>query len=351
MRRSIPTICGLALTVCLLFTGSTPLSAQGGPNKQPAPSIQAASTDAARTTLFISGANFSSTVSVYLGSLQLGGILIGGQGTQLIASLPPSVAVGSYRLVVMQASGSATFDVAIGANGATGPTGPTGPAGPAGNDGLMGPQGEIGPMGPAGPAGPVGPAGPAGANGPAGPAGPQGLQGDPGPSGPAGPVGAQGPQGVQGLTGPAGPQGAQGIQGPVGPTGPAGGAIVSAFNSANFIALTTLTDFIGAKTSVTVEANQKIYINASQALGALASAATSLNLYVCYQLGAGPAQTVGAGMFGLTIPANQRHIFSVAGITPPLAAGTYNVGMCGNAGTPANWNNNEYGYVSALVLQ
>jgi len=306
------------------------LSAQGGPNKQPAPSIQAASTDAARTTLFISGANFSSTVSVYLGSLQLGGILIGGQGTQLIASLPPSVAVGSYRLVVMQASGSATFDVAIGANGATGPTGPTGPAG---NDGLMGPQGEIGPMGPVGPAGPAGAVGPAGANGP------------------AGPVGAQGPQGVQGLTGPAGPQGAQGIQGPVGPTGAAGGAIVSAFNSANFTALTTSTDFIGAKTSVTVEANQKIYINASQALGAFGTAGTALNLYVCYQLGAGPAQLVGAGMFGLTIPANQRHIFSVAGITPPLAAGTYNVGMCGNAGTPANWNNNEWGYVSALVLQ
>src|SRR5215212_9047703 len=101
MNRVIRTFVGLAAACTLFALSIAPLSAQGN-NKQPAPSIQAASTDAAHTTLFISGANFSSTVSVYLGSTQLGGILIGGQGTQLIASLPPGVATGSFRLVVMQ---------------------------------------------------------------------------------------------------------------------------------------------------------------------------------------------------------------------------------------------------------
>jgi hypothetical protein len=104
--------------------------------------------------------------------------------------------------------------------------------------------------------------------------------------------------------------------------------------------------------SVTLQAFQKIFISAQQGLGStLVGGANGLDLYVCYQLGAGTVSTVGQGIFGLTVPQNQRHIFGISAITPGLAAGTYNVGLCGSAPTPANWNNNEFGYVTALVLQ
>lgn len=329
MRRSIPTICGLALTVCFLFTSSISLSAQGGGgNKQPAPSIQAASTDAAKTTLYISGANFSSTVSVYLGSVQLNGILIGGQGTQLIASLPSGVS-GSYRLTVMQASGSATFDVTIGATGATGATGPAGPAGP---QGLIGPEGPIGPVGPQGPQGAAGPAGPQGAMGPQGIDGPMGPQGFPGPAGPQGPQGIQGPQGV------AGPTGAAGISN-------------AAFTSGFGPQVTATVDFIGPTVTVTATNAQRIFINASKALGSFAGA-NNLSLFVCYKGSGAPSVTqVGGGMLGLTAAANSRQTFALSGITPALAADTYEVGMCGSSSNFANWNSNEWGYVTAFVLQ
>lgn len=327
------TLVGFAAACALFALSITPAAAQGnGNNKQPAPSVQAASTDAARTTLYITGANFSSTVSVYLGSTQLSGILIGGGGTQLIAPLPAGFPVGSYRMAVMQASGSATFDVAIGANGATGATGPQGPAGPAGDPGLMGPEGPMGPPGPMGP------------QGPAGPQGPQGVQGANGFDGAQGPQGPQGPAGFNGATGPAGPQG------PQGPQGPAGGSIASAFASGNFGTLTTSTDFFGPTATVTLTANQKIFISAQQAVGSTLTGA-QMDVFVCFEPNAGTPSPVGSGMFGLTVPQNQRHVVAVSGVTGPLAAGTYSVGICGRSATPANWNFNEFGYVTALVLQ
>lgn len=341
MNRVTRTLITLA-AACSLFAWSvTPVAAQGNGNKTPAPSIQAASTDSARTTLYISGANFSSTVSVYLGSIQLSGILIGGQGTQLIASLPVGVAVGSYRLVVMQASGSATFDVAIGANGATGATGATGPTGPAG---------PAGPAGAMGPEGPAGPAGPQGAIGAAGPQGPQGAQG------PAGPAGAQGPQGVMGLTGPAGPAGPQGPQGPAGTPG----VIASAFGSgfgANAVPIgNSPTDavFVAGQATVTIAAGQKIFVMSTATLGAFATPATSLNLWVCQKLqsAAQPTVDVGGGTFGLATAANTRQHYSLSTIFTGLPAGTYSVGLCGySTELTSHWTNNEYGYTTALVIQ
>jgi hypothetical protein len=41
---------------------------------------------------------------------------------------------------------------------------------------------------------------------------------------------------------------------------------------------------------------------------------------------------------------------SISGIITGLPAGTYIVGMAGRAAAPANWNNNEWGYVTALVF-
>jgi len=338
MNRLTRTLIGIAAACALFALSITPVAAQGGGgNKQPAPSVQSASTDAARTTLYISGANFSSTVSVYLGATQLGGIFIGGGGTQLIASVPAGFPVGSYRLVVMQASGSATFDVAIGANGATGATGPEGPAGPAGDPGLMGPEGPVGPMGP---------------QGPAGPAGPQGFQGDPGFPGAVGPQGAQGPQGPAGFNGATGPAGPQGPQGPAGTGGITSALFTSGFGASNGGGVGGTLDFIGPTLSLSAAASQRVFISASKALGSSAGGgANGLGLYVCYKPSGGAVTSVGAGMLGLSVAQNTRQVFTVTGVTPSLAADTYDVGLCGFSAGFANWNSNEFGYVTAFVLQ
>lgn len=55
-------------------------------------------------------------------------------------------------------------------------------------------------------------------------------------------------------------------------------------------------------------------------------------------------------MFSHTAPQNARLNYSVNGMVTGLAPGTYQVGMCGSSGQPANWNNNEWGYVTAMVL-
>jgi hypothetical protein len=53
----------------------------------------------------------------------------------------------------------------------------------------------------------------------------------------------------------------------------------------------------------------------------------------------------------LRCPQNTRNIYSISGVISGLPAGTYNVGMAGNASpAAAHWNNNEWGYVTALVF-
>lgn len=109
--------------------------------------------------------------------------------------------------------------------------------------------------------------------------------------------------------------------------------------------------FISPRLTVTVTAGQRVQFTVSQALGAPAppgEAATALNIYPCYQLTTAASPTnIGFGIFGLTAAAGQRHVFTISGVVTP-AAGTYYVGMCGSS-TSANWTNNEWGYVSAIV--
>lgn len=250
--------------------------------------------------------------------------------------------------------------------GAAGPAGPPGPAGPAGPqgaagadgaDGIDGAPGADGPMGPAGPPGPegaMGPAGPAGAPGamgPQGPQGPAGMTGATGPQGPPGPSGPQGPTGMTGATGPQGPVGATGPAGPQGPQGPAGESGIgnAVFASGSTAAITTANAFISATVSLTLAAGDKVYVSSNAALGAGATAANSLNIYICYQ-GGGPVNTVGGGMFGLTSAANQRQTYGLSAVVSGLAAGTYAFGLCGASPNAANWTNNEWSYTSAILL-
>lgn len=199
------------------------------------------------------------------------------------------------------------------------------------------------------PTGLQGPPGANGANGATGPQGPIGMTGAQGPAGPAGPMGATGAQGPAGPAGPTGPQGAQGIQGPAGPAGTSG--IVSVVTTSGYgLDPKTTLDFIGPTVNVTVTAGQKVIMVSDKALGGTA-AATGLALYPCSKSTAAGATIVGYGgaILGLQVPGGTRVTWGMNHIYTGLAAGTYSVGMCGTAGTPAQWNNNEYGYVSAFV--
>ena len=361
MRRSLSLICGAAVTAFFLVVSSTPLSAQ---NSQP-PTISAAASDPALTTLFISGTNFSSTVAVYLSGVQLGGVLIGNGGTTITATIP-GIMPGSYRLTVVQGSGnkvqSASFDITLGATGAAGPPGPIGPPGPAGPAGLAG---VAGPAGPAGANGAVGPAGPAGAVGPEGPMGPFGPQG---PQGAQGPQGVQGPPGFDGAMGPQGPQGPAGMFGPVGPAGPAGpqgpagsGGVVNALfqagpgNHPNTLPPNTY-GFVGATITVAVTPGQRLHVTANKAMGSsIVGGANGLGIVVCSLPVGAPAgtapSTYGGAILGLSVPQNTRITFGISGIIANLPEGSHIVGMCAQASTPAEWNSNEYGYTTVLVLQ
>jgi hypothetical protein len=220
-----------------------------------------------------------------------------------------------------------------------------GPPGPQGDPGPPGPQGPQGPQGPTGPQGPAGPQGDPGPQGPQGPQGDPGATGPQGPQGPQGPTGATGPQGPQGPTGPTGPQGPQG---PQGPSGVVASAMVSGFSVSP---IPSTLSFLGPFATVSITSGQKIQVIVSAGLGANASGANGLNLYICYQLSGGGTLTTDpyGGIFGLTETANQRHVVTMHVILSGLSAGTYLVGLCGQSTSP-NWTNNEYNYTSALVF-
>lgn len=122
---------------------------------QTAPRITSA--DVVGTDLFINGSDFgvASEPVVRLGTLSL--VVTTYSPSTIVATVPSSVAPGSYSLSVESLSAAdavpavSTLDVTLGA------VGPAGPEGPRGATGLTGPPGPIGPMGPQGPAGPPGP--------------------------------------------------------------------------------------------------------------------------------------------------------------------------------------------------
>jgi len=117
------------------------------------PKVNAASADAALSTLTVKGANFGTA----LPALSLGGYgnlqVLSHADTLITARLPPGVLPGSYLLTLSVNNKTNESWVAL---GGTGPPGPIGPAGPQGAIGL---QGATGPTGAAGPAGPPGPSG------------------------------------------------------------------------------------------------------------------------------------------------------------------------------------------------
>jgi hypothetical protein len=112
--------------------------------------------------------------------------------------------------------------------------------------------------------------------------------------------------------------------------------------------------FIAVPLNVTTTAStQKIFAVSEAALGSTAAGgANTLRIWMCYRstVAGSPIVSVGGGIYDLTVAQNQRHVFGINAVITGIAAGTYSVGLCGSSVTPANWNNNEYSYTSAMVL-
>jgi hypothetical protein len=126
--------------------------------------------------------------------------------------------------------------------------------------------------------------------------------------------------------------------------------LASAFTQAELPNPTTSLAFLGPPVTVTLAAGQKVFVSATKAFGSKAAAgAKDLRLYICYK-GASPGAitSIGSGMWGLSVVANQRLPFSLSADFAP-GVGTFQVGLCGYSLNAADWNDNEWAYVTALV--
>jgi hypothetical protein len=131
------------------------------------------------------------------------------------------------------------------------------------------------------------------------------------------------------------------------------GVIASVFAAGDGGDPTNSLTFLGPTVVVSVQAGHRVHVVAHKAMGAGASAANSLNIYVCHRPNGTmlTPTSVGGGIFGLGAPANTRLDYGISAVISNLAASTYDVGMCGSSADAANWTNNEWGYTSALVYQ
>ena len=103
--------------------------------------------------------------------------------------------------------------------------------------------------------------------------------------------------------------------------------------------------------TVAVATGQKVFVSGTKAFGSnAAGGAKDLKLYVCYQSNVPGSNivTIGSGLFGLSVLQGMRLPFSLSADFAPIQ-GTYLVGLCGSSGNAASWDNNEWGYVSAIV--
>ncbi|MEO6404058.1 MAG: hypothetical protein ABIY51_06125 [Ferruginibacter sp.] len=99
---------------------------------------------------------------------------------------------------------------------------------------------------------------------------------------------------------------------------------------------------------VITSSSQKVVIMAQVAMGSTLGA-TGLDIFPAYKLSTGVLNNIGSGIFGLTVAANQRTVFSISGTVTGLAPGSYSFGMSGSSSS-ANWNNNEFSYVTIMVI-
>lgn len=257
---------------------------------------------------------------------RLGGIEAGAYVTQDLSGVVDigALSVGGLKTIDSDGTWVGPPTGLVGPTGAPGPTGPAGAPGAVGQKGATGSTGPTGPAGAAGPAGPVGPVGPAGAAGPAGPVGP------------VGPAGA---------TGPAGPQGPSGVV-----TTVYADAVIPALSDS-----ASAYQFLAPTVSVTLSPGQAIIVNGTATLGSTNAGGASLaRLSACHQVGGTGTLTDNDADWSLIrVPQNTRLPMAVSQRISGLPPGTYTVGLCYRAdtGQAVNWNYNDWGNLSVLVIQ
>ncbi len=113
------------------------------------------------------------------------------------------------------------------------------------------------------------------------------------------------------------------------------------------------TQFLAPPAVVTVGAGQAVQVTSNKAFGStLSGGADSLDLFICHRPEGSTATptTFGPGIFNNRVAEDTRVTMGISAVISGLPAGSHQVGMCGDADTNANWNNNEFGYTSALVV-
>ncbi|MCL4222761.1 MAG: hypothetical protein KJZ65_15485 [Phycisphaerales bacterium] len=132
-----------------------------------------------------------------------------------------------------------------------------------------------------------------------------------------------------------------------------GGVVYANFTSGPSNTPSAINQFLSPTLTVTISAGQKIVVIANRAFGTTsAGGAGNLDLYIGYRdAGSGAAPTnYGGGMFNLTAVQNERTAFGISGVIAGLSAGTYEVGMTGDDDGNGQWNNNEWGYITVMVI-
>ena len=113
------------------------------------------------------------------------------------------------------------------------------------------------------------------------------------------------------------------------------------------------TQFLSATVVMTVEEGQSVFVSSTRAFGTTSSGgAAGLDLYIGYRVeGSGDVPTLsGGGMLNMSMPNGARVPFAINSIIPNLPAGTYRFGMVGDDDGDGNWNSNDWGYTSVIVL-
>lgn len=108
--------------------------------------------------------------------------------------------------------------------------------------------------------------------------------------------------------------------------------------------------FIGPTLTFTIATGDKLHMVANQAVGT-GSTANDLDVFPCYRptSSTGTPSTQGGGIFGIAMTSSQRIPVGVSWVFSFLPADTYQFGMCYRTAS-TTWNNNEWGYVSAVLV-
>lgn len=115
--------------------------------------------------------------------------------------------------------------------------------------------------------------------------------------------------------------------------------------------VTSTLAFIGPTVTISVQAGQKVFIVVNRALGSTVSGgANALNLYMALLPSGGSLTTGGGGILNLQCAQNTRQPFEMNWCFSINTTGTYTFGMAGSSTNFANWNSNEYGYITVLVF-